>query len=162
MTHCTLNTVLPTQGLNNMSTRRFKTHNHPNASLIKRLLAMVYDSLLVMAVWMLVGYIFIAFNDGEAVTGPLFNSTVFLVTFLFFALFWTKSGQTLGMLAWRLRVESDQGQPINAKQALLRFMAALFSALALGMGYWWMLFDNSNLTWHDRWSSSRVVQLPKA
>ena len=144
-----------------MSNRRFKTHNHPNASLIKRLLAIIYDSLLVMAVWMLVGYIFITFNDGEAVTGPMFNSTVFLVTFLFFAFFWTRSGQTLGMLAWRLRVESDQGQPLNAKQALLRFMAAIFSALVFGLGYWWIMFDSNKLSWHDHWSNSRVVQLPK-
>lgn len=68
--------------LSNVSNRRFKAHNYPNASLVKRLLAMMYDSLLIMAVWMLVGYVFIAFNDGEAVSGPLFNSTVFLVTFI--------------------------------------------------------------------------------
>jgi uncharacterized RDD family membrane protein YckC len=144
-----------------MGNRRFKAHNHPNASLVKRLMAMVYDSLLVMAVWMLVGYVFIAFNDGEAVSGPLFNSTVFLVTFLFFALFWTRSGQTLGMIAWRLRVETDQGQPITAKHALLRFMAAILSALVLGLGYWWILVDKNNLSWHDHWSNSRIVQLPK-
>ena len=147
--------------LSNVSNRRFKAHNYPNASLVKRLLAMMYDSLLIMAVWMLVGYVFIAFNDGEAVSGPLFNSTVFLVTFLFFALFWTRSGQTLGMLAWRLRIESDQGQPLSARQALLRFMGALFSALAFGLGYWWIIFDSNKLGWHDRWSNSRVVQPPK-
>ena len=145
-----------------MHNRRFKTHKHPNASLIKRSLAMLYDSLLVMAVWMLVGYIFIAFNDGEAVSGPLFSSSVFLVTFLFFALFWTRSGQTLGMMAWRLRVESDEGEALSAKQALLRFMAAIFSALVLGIGYWWIIIDSNKLSWHDRWSNSRVVQLPKS
>ena len=147
--------------LSNVSNRRFTTHNYPTASLVKRLLAMMYDSLLIMAVWMLVGYVFIAFNDGEAVSGPLFSSTVFLVTFLFFALFWTRSGQTLGMLAWRIRIESDQGQPLSAKQALLRFMAAIFSALVFGLGYWWIMFDSNKLGWHDRWSNSRVVQLPK-
>ncbi|MDC9720192.1 MAG: RDD family protein [Gammaproteobacteria bacterium] len=144
-----------------MSIRRFKVHNHPNASLVKRLLAIVYDSLLVMALWMLIGYVFIAFNDGQAVSGPFFNSCIFLITFLFFALFWTRTGQTLGMIAWRLRIESDQGQPISAKQALLRFMAAIFSALVFGLGYWWVLFNPEKLSWHDQWSHSRVVQLPK-
>ena len=144
-----------------MSNRRFTSHNHPNASLVKRLLAMMYDSLLVIAVWMTISYVFLFFNNGEAVTGPIYESTVFLVTFLFFALFWTQSGQTLGMMAWRLRVESDQGQPLSAKQALLRFMAAIFSAAALGMGYWWIMFDNNKLSWHDHWSNSRIVQLPK-
>jgi len=122
---------------------------------------MMYDSLLVIAVWMTVSYIFLFFNDQQAVTGPIYESALFLVTFLFFALFWTRSGQTLGMIAWRLRIESDQGQPLSAKQALLRFMAAIFSAVALGMGYWWIMFDSNKLSWHDRWSNSRVVQLPK-
>jgi hypothetical protein len=40
-------------------------------------------------------------------------------------------------------------------------MAAIFSAAALGMGYWWIMFDSNKLSWHDRWSNSRVVQLPK-
>lgn len=64
--------------------RRFKAHNYPNASLVKRVMAMVYDSLLVLAVWMLVGYIAIAFNDGQAVKGPWFNSILFMVTYGFF------------------------------------------------------------------------------
>jgi uncharacterized RDD family membrane protein YckC len=115
---------------------------------------MMYDSMLVIAVWMTVSYIFLFFNDEQAVTGPIYESTLFLVTFLFFALFWTRSGQTLGMIAW-------QGQPVSAKQALLRFMAAIISAATLGMGYWWIMFDSDQLSWHDRWSNSRVVQLPK-
>jgi uncharacterized RDD family membrane protein YckC len=147
-----------------MSSRRFKTHNHPNASLIKRLLAMVYDSLLVMALWMLVGFVSIAFNDMEAVEasygGAFIGSSIFIVTFLFFAFFWTRSGQTLGMIAWRLRIETDQGQPINTKQALIRFMGALISSF-FGLGYWWIMFDSNKLSWHDHWSNSRVVQLPK-
>jgi uncharacterized RDD family membrane protein YckC len=144
-----------------MSKRRFKSHNHPNASFIKRIAAMVYDSLLVMAVWFLVGYIFIAFNDGEAVFGPVFSSTVFIVTFLFFALFWTRSGQTLGMLAWRIRIESDQGELLDAKQSLMRFIGAIASAAAFGLGYLWILVGGKKLAWHDHWSNSRVVQLPK-
>jgi uncharacterized RDD family membrane protein YckC len=40
-------------------------------------------------------------------------------------------------------------------------MAAIFSALVFGLGYWWIMFDSNKLGWHDRWSNSRVVQLPK-
>lgn len=141
--------------------RRFKAHNHPNASFIKRLMAMIYDSLLVIAVWMLVGYIAIAFNDGEAVEGPWFNSLLFLVTYCFFALFWVRSGQTLGMIAWRLRVEDNDGYVINLKQALVRYLGAIVSLACVGLGYFWIIPSASNLAWHDSWSNTRIVQLPK-
>lgn len=140
--------------------RRFKAHNYPNASLVKRLMAMMYDSLLVLAVWMLVGYIAIAFNDGQAVEGPWFNSILFVVTYGFFALFWVRSGQTLGMIAWCLRVEDNDGYALTLKQALVRYLAA-FIALGSGIGYLWMLFSKNKLAWHDSWSNTRVVQLPK-
>ena len=141
---------------------RFKAHNYANAGLFKRLAAMFYDSLLIVAVWMLVGYLAIALNAGEAVEGPWFTSLLFVVTYGFFAFFWLRSGQTLGMTAWRLRIEDSQGHVITPRQSLLRFMGALLSALALGLGYWVILFNRDKLTWHDRWSDTRVVQLPKS
>lgn len=131
------------------------------ASLFKRLAAMVYDTLLVVALWMVVGAIGVALNGGEAVGGPFFKSGLFLVTFFFFAGFWTYNGQTLGMQAWRLRIQTPEGYSISYMQALIRFFTALASAAALGLGYWWMLFDREQRTWHDRYSETRVVQLPK-
>ena len=133
----------------------------PPAPLWRRLAAMLYDSLLVVALWMIVGAIAVAVNGGEATGGPLFNSALFLITFLFFGLFWTRSGQTLGMMAWRLRVETEQGQGISWMQALLRFFTAAAAALFVGLGYWWMLFDKQQRTWQDRYSETRVVLLPK-
>ncbi|OMH38289.1 RDD family protein [Motiliproteus sp. MSK22-1] len=133
----------------------------PNAPLYRRLGAIVYDSLVVIALWMIVGAIGVALNQGEAVKGPVFNSTLFLVTFLFFAGFWTRRGQTIGMLAWRLRVQSSEGYSITLMQALLRFFTAGFSLLCLGMGFWWMLIDKQGLTWHDRYSETQLVVLPK-
>jgi uncharacterized RDD family membrane protein YckC len=133
----------------------------PPASLARRLAAICYDSLLIVALWMLVGAIGVALNGGEAVQGPVFNSVLFLVTFLFFMLFWTRSGQTVGMMAWRIRIQTTEGTAINGMQALLRFFAAGASFLCLGAGYWWMLFDKQQRTWHDRYSESCVVQLPK-
>ena len=139
---------------------RFKAHNHPNASFVKRLMAMLYDSLLIMAVWMLVGYIAIACNGGEAVQGLWFRGLLWLATFAFFALFWVRSGQTLGMVAWRLRLEDNDGYVLNLQQALVRFVCATASFGIGGLGYLWMLFNKDRLTWHDKWASSRIVQLP--
>ena len=128
---------------------------------IKRLLAMIYDSLILMALWMLVGFVGVAVNGGEAIEGPFFRSALFLATFAFFGFFWVKSGQTLGMMAWRLRVQTPEGEKLTAQQALIRFFAAGLSWLALGLGFLWMFIHPRKLAWHDLISGTCVVQLPK-
>lgn len=139
------------------------------ASFIKRLLAMVYDALLVVALWMMVGAAAVALNGGEAISAgtspawaePLFHSALFCITFLFFGFFWTRNGQTLGMLAWRLRVQTLSGERLSWRQALMRFMLAIPSLGLCGIGLLWMLLTDERLCLHDRWSDSCVVQLPK-
>ncbi|RFQ09807.1 hypothetical protein D0N87_30040, partial [Pseudomonas sp. ATCC 13867] len=32
----------------------------------------------------------------------------------------------------------------------------------LGLGFLWMLWDKNKRTWHDRYSESVVIQIPKA
>jgi uncharacterized RDD family membrane protein YckC len=132
-------------------------------------MAMVYDSLLVIALWMVIGAISVGLNDGEAIsietssrtTVALFNSALFCATFLFFGFFWTRNGQTLGMLAWRLRVQTLAGGRLSWGQALVRFMLAIPSLGLFGIGFLWMLLTDERLSLHDRWSGSCVVQLPK-
>jgi uncharacterized RDD family membrane protein YckC len=124
-------------------------------------MAIMYDSLLVLAVWMLVGFVAVAINDGKAVQGPWFNSLLLIITYGFFALFWCRSGQTLGMIAWRLRVEDNDGYVLSLKQALVRFFGAMIAAGCFGLGYIWLLFGKQQRSWHDYWSNSRIVQLPK-
>lgn len=130
------------------------------ASLPKRLAAMFYDSLMLGALWLFVSFIAVALNAGEQVQGPALKSALFLVTFLYFAIFWTWKGQTVGMVAWRLRVQTRDGRLISGMQALLRFFSAAASLLCFGAGFWWMLFDKKQLCWHDRYSESCMVQLP--
>ncbi|GAA0795184.1 RDD family protein [Marinobacterium sediminicola] len=139
------------------------------ASFIKRLMAMVYDSLLLLALWMVIGAVSVGINGGEAIsiesssrtTVALFNSALFCATFLFFGFFWTRNGQTLGMLAWRLRVQTMAGGRLSWGQALMRFLLAIPSLGLFGIGFLWMLLTDERLSLHDRWSGSCVVQLPK-
>ena len=76
-----------------MSNRRFTSHNHPNASLVKRLLAMMYDSLLVIAVWMTISYVFLFFNNGEAVTVQSMRALCFLLLSCFLLYFGPNLGR---------------------------------------------------------------------
>jgi uncharacterized RDD family membrane protein YckC len=98
---------------------------------------MLYDSLLVFAIWILVGFaVLSSFGleqartlEGEMVVmDALVKNTLFtamlLSAFLFFGFFWTHSGQTLGMQAWRIRVLRNDGGSISWKQAAIRFACA--------------------------------------
>ncbi|HSH28395.1 MAG TPA: RDD family protein [Thiohalobacter sp.] len=135
----------------------------PRAGLLRRLAAILYDSLLAGAVLFLAAALALPLTGGEAVAAgnPVFTAYLFLVLFLFFAWFWIHGGQTLGMRAWRLRVQTRDGRPISWGQAMLRYLMAWASLLAAGAGYLWLLLDRERSTWHDRFSDSVIVVLPK-
>ena len=134
-----------------------------NASLARRLAAIVYDSLLVLALMFLATLPFVGTRDGEPVDpGYLpYQMTLIGVTWLFFAGFWTKSGRTLGMQAWRISVEDRNGKTPSLGVATLRFAAAILSWLPFGLGFLWQLWDKDGLAWHDRISGTRLVHHPK-
>ncbi len=148
----------------------------PRAGLARRLAAMFYDFLLCVALIMVVGLIYqqgilrlvyggeelLALSQAGALDrDPILASLLLLSLFAFFAKFWTHNGQTLGMQAWGVRIQNRDGSAIDLWQALLRFCIAPISFLACGIGYLWMFWDKDRLTWHDRYSESVVVQLPK-
>ena len=118
---------------------------------------MIYDGLLVLALWLITLLAMVAANGGEAVYGALVQSALFLEAYIFFAWFWLRAGQTAGMRAWRLRLVSRDGGAITLNQATVRFFAAMISLGALGLGYGWALFDREHRTWPDLWSRSRIL-----
>lgn len=135
----------------------------PRCGLIRRLMAILYDSMLLAAILMFATLIALPFLGENP--GPLaragFRVYLMLVTFGFFAWFWSHGGQTLGMLAWRVRLQNSRPGPLSLWQLLLRFLAAIASWLPLGLGFLWSLFDKDKLTWHDRFSMTELVVLPK-
>lgn len=141
-----------------------------DAALWRRLAAMVYDSIVIIAIWIIVGFIVLsAFGIDQAqivendhvVMDPYYRLTLFssmlLSAYLFFAWFWTHSGQTLGMQAWKIRIQNTDRSAISYKQSLIRCVIAPFSFLFLGAGYFYMFFNPEKLTLHDRLSHSVVV-----
>ena len=135
----------------------------PPAGLLRRLAAFTYDILLLAAILLIAGFIALPFSGGEAIDAgnPWYQTYLFTLSFIFYAWFWTRGGQTLGMRAWRLRVESMDGSPLNLGQSLLRFMAGIVTLMTAGLAMLWMLIDKDKRTLHDRFSDTRVVVLPK-
>lgn len=130
------------------------------APLRRRVGAIVYDALLVFGLWLATLLILvIAFN--HAVVGPFVQSLLFIEVFVFFAYFWTRRGQTVGMLAWGLHLEAADGHEVRAAHALLRFVGAVASFALLGAGHLWMLIDPHRRTWPDIFSGTQLIYSPK-
>lgn len=142
------------------------------AILWRRLAAMVYDSFLLTAIALFYTsiHLFIkaqlfgveAIKTARAGTaGDIFLFIGALVAIgCFFYWFWTRNGQTLGMQAWRLRVEQEDGKNITGKQTLIRVIVAPCSLLCIGIGYFWCLAGKQQ-SWQDIASGTRIVLLPK-
>ena len=139
-----------------------------NAGLPRRLAAMFYDALLVLAVWMVVTALLLPLTGGEAITsqsvGVLevgYRVLLLAAVVLYFAWSWTRSGQTVGMLAWRLKLVREDERLPRWGDALRRLAAALLSAAPCGLGYLWIVCDDNRLAWHDRLSRTRIVLMPR-
>ena len=125
-------------------------------------MASIYDWLLVIAIMMLLSVPIVALLDNAIQPGnSAYRSGLLLIAVAFFTGFWARGGQTLGMKAWRLQLVKADGSAVNYQLALMRFMYACISALPAGLGFWWMLWDPNQLSWHDRWTGTTIVLLPK-
>ncbi|CAG1020910.1 hypothetical protein DOJK_00649 [Patescibacteria group bacterium] len=120
-----------------------------------RLAIVVYDFLLLIAVLFLATALILPFNKGVAFTHDQFFYPIYLalVSFLFYGWFWTHGGQTLGLRAWKAKVLTEDQQPINWLQALVRFTTAFAS---LGLGLLWILTSKHRRAWHDSLSKTAV------
>ena len=97
------------------------------AGLWRRLGAVIYDALLVLALWLVAAALLLPLTGGEPVRPghPLVTLYFLGVAFAFFGWFWTRGGQTAGMRAWRIRLQRADGGPVSWAQALARFVTAL-------------------------------------
>lgn len=133
--------------------------------LLRRLAAMLYDGLLVLALLVLVTVPFyFAGGGGEADIyndNPLHQAMWFAVPFIFFVSFWSTKGRTLGMQSWGLQLEDEHGRIPRVGRASVRFFAACVSFACLGLGFAWQLIDRERLTWHDRLSGTRLMHYPR-
>ena len=134
-----------------------------NAGLLRRFAAILYDSLLVVALMFLATTPFIAIRGGEFVEpGTLvYQLALLAVAGLFFVGFWSRKGRTLGMQSWSLQLVDRDGRIPGPGACTLRFFAAMLSWIPVGLGFFWQWIDRDRLTWHDRLSGTRIVHIPR-
>ncbi|PJG59892.1 RDD family protein [Aeromonas cavernicola] len=153
------------------------TPHHPSAGLLRRLGALLYDGLVVASLLIIAGFIGMGIAElllaTELASVPEGEDALWLLTrhrfsliytawlavvgFGFYGWFWTRAGQTLGMRAWRLRIQNKDGSPIRVTQALIRLATAAF-----GLGNLMCLFNRAApRAFQDIWAECEVVVLDK-
>jgi uncharacterized RDD family membrane protein YckC len=135
----------------------------------RRAAALIYDSLLLAALLMVFTGAALFCTHGRALlyenVGPwvyLYRAGLVAVIGAYYLINWMRSGQTLGMRAWHLRVVSDLGRRVTLKAALLRCVCGILAWTPAAAGVLWLYLDPDHLAIHDRLSRTRMVQLTRS
>ncbi len=125
------------------------------ASVSRRLLAIVVDASLVAGAFLLLA-ILVASRMAEVpgMHAMEIGTSVALLLggALYMALFSAFARTTPGMWYARLRLCTFEGTAPTRAQRNARMVALLLSALPMGLGLAWAIFDEDHLAWHDRLS----------
>ncbi|HWC43236.1 MAG TPA: RDD family protein [Actinomycetota bacterium] len=131
----------------------------------RRLAAAFLDWILVGVVAAAVGNLFgvEAYSPPTAVGDPSYQpppGPFVLVGLVYFSYFHaTSAGQSIGNLIMGIRVlDAGTGRSLPYVRAFTRALVSSLSAIALFIGYFWMLWEPRKRTWHDIVADSLVVR----
>jgi uncharacterized RDD family membrane protein YckC len=127
----------------------------PVASIDNRRLAAIVDLFCLLFAYG--GFLMLFGSLGGEFTLSKLSAAVYTTTFAivylqYFALFTIFGGTTPGMMMRNLQVTSFSGEPPTPRQMLLRSAGYMLSAGAFFLGFLWAMWDEDELTWHDRLS----------
>ncbi|MDE1942319.1 MAG: RDD family protein [Betaproteobacteria bacterium] len=124
-----------------------------------RLVCMVYEALIVAGLLMAAGLPFVMLTHYSAhpELRPFYQGYLFAVLGLYFSYFWHRSGQTVPMKTWHLRLVDRVGSPPSWGLAFARYLLA-WPGWLTGASLVWALVDREGRFLHDRLLGLRLVR----
>ncbi len=120
--------------------------------LFKMLLVNFYDLILLFAVLYFFTIPIILLSKGNAVLDNIFYQTYLIaIIFLYYAWFWKRYNQTLGMRIWKIKIYSRYSLEISYMQSLKRIIVSLLG------GHILLLVSNESL--QDKISQTYVERV---
>jgi uncharacterized RDD family membrane protein YckC len=132
-------------------------------SFLKLGACLIYETLVVIALSLVCTTIFVLLL-GDATAGTKRYSLqlfLWLTAGVYFVWCWQKSGQTLAMQTWQLKLVNQDGELLTLMAAMTRYVLASLSLLAFGLGYLWVIVDRDRLFLHDRLLKNQVIFAPR-
>ena len=124
---------------------------------------MLYDTAAIVAILFVAAVFPMLAGMGNQTAGkdPLYTLYLVSAWFVYLGWCWNRGGMTLGMRAWRVVLQNDEGSSPGWGRSLLRFGVSLVSAACFGLGFIWSLFEPQKRTWHDMASGTRLLWRPR-
>ena len=134
------------------------------AGFLKRVLALVYDSLLIGAIVLVLSLLLVFVNGGYPESGSFVSFIQFFILVfagpIFYSYFWiANKGQTTGMQAWKIKLVTMDETELNIKQTMLRCLISTISFACLGLGYLWILYHKDDLSWSDIVTNTKIIRI---
>ena len=134
-----------------------------NAGLMRRLLALLYDSILIIGIYM--SYvILVTYLNGSALESQIeilflqFSFIIFI--FLFYCYFWKfNNGQTLGMQVWKIKLVSSGNEEININKMILRCALSMIFSLVFLSNFIFIIFNKERKTLGDYFSKTKLLKV---
>ena len=134
-----------------------------------RIIASVYDFFLLFGVWVFVGSLGLFINNLGFSSiydvknfNPILGLTLIIISgWVFFAFFWIKGGQTLGMQVWKFKIvntDPSYGR-ITLKQTFLRYLVNCGMLALLGMPLFLIYSDSKKLAVNDILSKTKLEKI---
>lgn len=134
-----------------------------SAGFLKRILALVYDSLLIAAIVLVLSLLLVFVNGGYPESGSFVSFIQFFILVftgpIFYSYFWiVNKGQTTGMQAWKIKLVTTDETELNINKTMLRCLISTISFACLGLGYLWILYHKDDLSWSDILTKTKVIK----
>ncbi|MBI3529549.1 MAG: RDD family protein [Betaproteobacteria bacterium] len=130
------------------------------ASLRLRLVSLVYEGTLLFAVLFVSSYLFlsVARDAQSGLPRVIFQIYLLSVCGAYFVFCWARTGQTLPMKTWRIRIVTEEGGGPSVGRAVKRYLLAIPGILS-GISLLWAPFDRERQFLHDRLAGTRIVRV---
>lgn len=125
----------------------------PRAGFWVRMVALMIDAFLIGAITSMVIHPrwFGVDNDHVIVT----------LLAVYGAVMWKLRGATVGDIVFKLQVVRADGRELDWPTAIVRSLGCFLSVMVIGLGFFWIAFDENKQGWHDKIAGTIVVHNPK-
>ena len=127
-----------------------------------RFVASIIDSVIIAMLTFPILYLIYGaayFDSTESIQGGADFFISYLLPIVAVILFWIYKSATPGKMALSVKIvdEKTGGKP-SAKQYVIRYLGYYVSLVALGLGFFWVAWDNKKQGWHDKFAGTVVIR----